>query len=90
MIVLVGIQHLVHEVNIPEVPWRSRLILHLERGLNDLLHHVGPVAVLDGCDHLVDVQQGDVVVSRIENNQAKSSCDSGTVCGFLYASVMVL
>ena len=59
--------------------------------MNDLLHHVGPVAVLNGGDHLVDVQQGDVVVSRIENNnQAESSCDSGIVCGLLYASVMLL
>ena len=85
MIVLVSVQHLVHEVNIPEVPRRSRLVLHLERGLDDLLHHVGPVVVLDGRYNFVDVEQGDVVVSRIENNQARSSCDSsiGVVVYFM-------
>ena len=74
VLVLVGVQHFVHEVNIPEVPRGSGLILHLERGLDDLLHHVGPVVVLDGSDHLVYVQESDIIVSRIENNEPKPSC----------------
>ena len=77
VLVLVGVQHFVHEVNIPEVPRGSGLILDLERGLDDLLHHVGPVAVLDGRDHLVNVQQGDVVVSRIENNKPSLAVTPG-------------
>ena len=65
MVVLVGVQHLVHEINVSEVPRCSRLILHFEGRLYDLLHHVGPVVVLDGRDHLVNVQQRDIIVSEM-------------------------
>ena len=63
VLVLVGVEHLVHEVDVPEVPARPRLVLHLERALDGLLHHVLPVGVLQRHDHLVNVEQGDVLVS---------------------------
>ena len=63
VLVLVSVEHLVHEVDVPEVPARPRLVLHLEGALDGLLHHVLPVGVLQRHDHLVNVEQGDVLVA---------------------------
>ena len=59
---LMGFQHLIHEVDVPEVVAGPGFILDLEGGGHHLGHHVRPVVVLDGHDHLVNVQQGDVLV----------------------------
>ena len=59
---LVQVRHLVHEVDVAEVPAGPRLVLHLQRRLHRLLHHLGPVVVLDRHDHLVDVQQRDIFI----------------------------
>ena len=56
------------------------IIYHLEAGSHGLLHEVSPVVVLDGHDHLVYVQQGDVLVparwewSSHQNNAGYCSC----------------
>ena len=59
---LMQVQHLIHKVDVPEVPAGSCLILHLHGGGDHLLHHVSPVVVLDGHDHLIYVQQGNVLI----------------------------
>ena len=61
---LMEIKHLIHEIDISEVPAGSGLILHLEGGGDHILHHVFPVGVLDGHDHLIYVQQGYVLISE--------------------------
>ena len=51
----VSLQHLVHEVDVPEVVAGPAVVLYLEGHLADLPHHVLPVVVADRHDHLVDV-----------------------------------
>ena len=67
MLGLMEIKHFVHEVDIPEVPAGSGLILDLKGSFDDILHHIFPVVVLDGHDHLVYVQQGYILVPETEN-----------------------
>ena len=69
MLMLVGVQHLIHEVDIPEIPARSGLILHLETLLDDLLHHVAPVVVFERHDHLVYIKQCNVLESEIKRTK---------------------
>ena len=73
VIVLMSIQHLIHEVDIPEVPAGSRLVLDLEAHLDDLLHHVVPVGVLQRHDDLVDVEQSNVLIPTIINNDVSDN-----------------
>ena len=56
--------HFVHEVNIPEVPRSPCLVFYLQTFSNSLRHHIGPVSMLQRHDDLVDVEQGDVLVSE--------------------------
>ena len=59
---LMSLQHLIHEVNVPEVVAGAGLILDLEGGGNHVCHHVRPVVVLNRHDHLVNVKQRNVFV----------------------------
>ena len=54
---LVLLQEIIEEVNIPEDPGDLTA-----RGLHQVLHQVGPVGVVGGDDHLVRVEEGDVLV----------------------------
>ena len=49
------IKHFIHEVDIPKIPAGSRLILLQQGGVSDLLHHICPVVMLYGHNHLVNV-----------------------------------
>ena len=59
---LVLLQHLVHEVDIAKVPTGASLVLGLERRRHHRLHHLGPAGMTERQDHLVNVQQCDVLV----------------------------
>ena len=59
---LMMVQHLVHEVDVPEVVAGPRLVLDLEAVVDNLLHHVSPAVVSYGNYQLVNVQQSDVLV----------------------------
>ena len=54
---LVPLQKIIEEVNIPEGPAGF-----VTRGPHQVLHQVGPVGVVGGDDHLVRVEEGDVLV----------------------------
>ena len=54
---IILLQEIIKEVNIPEVPGDLTA-----RGCDQFLHQVGPVGVGGGDDHLVRVQEGDVLV----------------------------
>ena len=54
---LVLLQKIIEEVNIPEGPAGF-----VTRGPHQVLHQVGPVGVVGGDDHLVRVEEGDVLV----------------------------
>ena len=54
---LVHLQLIIEEVNIPEDPGDLTA-----RGRHQVLHQVGPVGVVGGDDHLVRVEEGDVLV----------------------------
>ena len=54
---LVLLQKIIEEVNIPEGPAGV-----VARGRHQVLHQVGPVGVVGGDDHLVRVEEGDVLV----------------------------
>ena len=64
---LMMVQHLVHEVDVPEVVAGPCLVLDLEAVVDDLLHHVGPAVVSYWNYELVNVQQGDVLVPGINS-----------------------
>ena len=51
------LQEIIEEVNIPEDP-----AAFVSRGRHQVLHQVGPVGVVGGDDHLVRVEEGDVLV----------------------------
>merc|ERR1712106_378939 len=59
---LVNVQHLIHEVDIPEIPACSGLILYSQRRFNSLFHQVCPVIMFHWHDHLVYVKKCDVLV----------------------------
>ena len=84
MLWLMEIKHLIHEVDIPEVPAGSCLILHLQGGGDHLLHHVCPVGVLDGHDHLIYVQKGNVLVSEEEKIKFTAPTEHPNLYMFLY------
>ena len=54
---LISLQQIIEEVNIPEDPGDLTA-----RGRHQVLHQVGPVGVVGGDDHLVRVEEGDVLV----------------------------
>ena len=54
---IILLQEIIEEVNIPEDPGDLTA-----RGLHQVLHQVGPVGVVGGDDHLVRVEEGDVLV----------------------------
>ena len=54
---IILLQEIIEEVNIPEDPGDLTA-----RGRHQVLHEVGPVGVVGGDDHLVRVEEGDVLV----------------------------
>ena len=54
---IILLQEIIEEVNIPEDPGDLTA-----RGRHQVLHQVGPVGVVGGDDHLVRVEEGDVLV----------------------------
>ena len=54
---IILLQEIIKEVNIPEDPGDLTA-----RGRHQVLHEVGPVGVVGGDDHLVRVEEGDVLV----------------------------
>ena len=68
------LSHPVEEVDVAEMPADGVWVLW--RSLQHLLHHCRPAAVLLGHDHLVDVQDGDVLEPVLTRWESLSTSDS--------------
>ena len=61
MLVIVNLQHIIHEVNIPEVV-AGLDIFEILQTFHNILNHLRPVVVFNWDDDLINVKKNNVVI----------------------------